>query len=111
MHATCAAIDDARGIALRHVPGREKEGLSGWHLSNFMEPSAIIDKLGAYSHFGDERDAALVAGGETAVRAAVNLGGDLFQSRSSLPFAGRYPRDAFDVFPDANEGSATGGGA
>ena len=87
-------------VGIAGVPGRELDGLNGWHASWFGSDRQVLDKLASYAHANDARDAALRVRGAEAVRERRLAGGDLFGTRAKRRKRPRLPRFAQLALPD-----------
>ncbi len=73
------------------VPGRELDGLLGWHASWFGSDEANLDKLRSYAHGADDRDRIAIAEGIEGIRRRRASGFDLFGIREAQGTPPRLP--------------------
>ena len=76
------------------VPGREVEGLYGWHASWFGDDDQILDKLASYAHATEPKDRLALAGGADGLRHRRATGFDIFGHRRKLDQLPRLPAHA-----------------
>jgi hypothetical protein len=88
-------------VGRRAVPGREVQGLHGWHASWFGSDEMVLDKLASYAHALDDKDVLAAAEGAEGVRRRRAAGFDMFGFRRRLEVSPRLPAHAHLLGGDA----------
>lgn len=76
---------------IHNFPAKKAYPESGWHLSYFMPPEEILNKLSSYSHFNDLKDLYVKEQGIGYIKNKIKAGGCLFNKFEKKVFSHPLP--------------------
>ena len=77
---------------IRKIPGLRFKNISGWHLSYFVSPEEILNKLKSYEHYKDEKDLFVQEKSIPYIKEKIKEGGELFGASTKRSFEDKLPK-------------------
>ena len=91
-------MENKMGNDIRKISCPTFPQTSGWHLSYFVPPEQILEKLKSYSHYNDEKDRNVINRGIPYIIEKIKEGGELFGAAKRREFKDSYPKYADSTY-------------